>query len=253
MCTILFAFKTHPEYDFIFIGNRDEFKARPSIRAHFWESHPNVLAGIDLEKNGTWTGITKEGRIAFVTNYRDFTLIKDSNLSRGFLTHDFLTSSIQPKEYLRIVQNKGSMFNPFNLIVGTTEELWYYSNIEDRIRRISPGIYGISNSLLNTPWYKVEKAKKRFTSHLNNSFTVKGLFDILDDTEIPPDDYLPQTGIPLETERLLSTIHIDSPEYGTLYKTIILIHRSGRVDFYEKHLNKKNNWVLHSYTFRLEK
>lgn len=159
MCTILFAFKTHPEYDFIFIGNRDEFKARPSIRAHFWESHPNVLAGIDLEKNGTWTGITKEGRIAFVTNYRDFTLIKDSNLSRGFLTHDFLTSSIQPKEYLRIVQNKGSMFNPFNLIVGTTEELWYYSNIEDRIRRISPGIYGISNSLLNTPWYKVEKAK----------------------------------------------------------------------------------------------
>jgi uncharacterized protein with NRDE domain len=252
MCTIIFSYKAHPKYDFIFIGNRDEFKARPSKKAHYWKSDSNVLAGKDIEKGGTWTGITTEGRIAFVTNYRDFTLNQDdNNLSRGCLTSNFLTSSIDSKKYLRNIQSKKNIYSPFNLIIGSPEELYYYSNVEDKIKNLSSGIYGISNSLLDIPWYKAEKAKKQFTHYINKEFTIEELFNILDDTEIPADNYLPSTGIPLEKERLLSSIHIDSPEYGTLYKTIILVGRDGKVQFYEKYLNNDNTWSLHSFKFRL--
>ncbi len=253
MCTILFSFKNHPIYDFIFIGNRDEFKNRPSARARFWKTNPDVLSGIDLKKGGTWTGITKGGRIAFVTNYRAYPFKKNSSLSRGFLTSEFLTSTIPPKKYLRIIRSKSHMYNPFNLIVGTPEELWYYSNVENKIKGISPGIYGISNSLLDTPWYKVQKAKESFLSLINTTFSINDLFSILDDREIPADEFLPKTGVPLETERLLSSIHINSPDYGTVYKTIILIDKSGVVNFYEKHLNQKDNWILNSYKFHLKK
>lgn len=251
MCTILFSFKTHPNYDFIFMGNRDEFKTRPSANAGFWKSNPNILSGIDLDKGGSWTGITREGRIAFVTNYRRFPFDDNSNLSRGFLTSEFLKGSTPPEKYLKDIQNKNYMYSPFNLIIGTPEELWYYSNIENKIKAISPGIYGISNSLLDIPWYKVEKAKKAFSALINTPFSIEDLFDILDDREVPADKFLPKTGVPLETERLLSSIHIDGSDYGTLYKTIILISKSGKVDFHEKHLNREKDWVLNSHSFEL--
>lgn len=252
MCTLLFAYKIHPEYDFVFLGNRDEFKNRASLGAHFWESHPNVLAGIDSEKGGTWTGITKEGRMAFLTNYRDPSLITDSALSRGYLTRDFLTGSDSPEEYLQSVKGKHTAYNPFNLVVGTVNGLWFYSNIENQIRIIEPGIYGLSNALLDTPWYKVTKAKKRLSHVLASGFSVDELFDILDDIEIPPDEYLPRTGVSLERERILSTIHIDTPDYGTLFKTVLLISSQGKICFYEKALSPDGHWHRSSYTIDME-
>lgn len=249
MCTLLFAYKVHPKYDFVFLGNRDEFKSRPFIGAHFWESHPNVLGGIDLEKGGTWAGITKEGRIAFLTNYRDPSLQRDSTLSRGYLTRDFLVNSVSPKKYLQEIQLQQTAYNPFNLVVGTLNDLWFYSNVENQIRPIQPGIYGLSNALLDTSWFKVNKAKRRLAHLLNTDFSVDQLFDILDDTEVPPDVDLPQTGVPLETERMLSTIHIDTPTYGTLIKTIILVTSQRKVCFYEKLFSNEEHWQLTTYTF----
>lgn len=251
MCTLLFAYKLHPNYRFIFLGNRDEFKSRPALKAHFWESHPNVLAGIDLEKGGTWTGITQEGRFAFITNYRDFSIPRNSILSRGYLTRDFLVHSVDPLKYLQDLKLHKSNYDPFNLIVGNPDNLWFYSNIEDMIRPIKPGIYGLSNALLDTPWYKVSKAKKRFAQLLATDFSSDQLFEILDDTEIAPDEVLPKTGVPLDTERMLSTIHIDTENYGTRFKTVILVDNDGKVQFYEKALNEVGHWELSTYTFKI--
>jgi len=251
MCTLLFAYKAHPEYDFIFIGNRDEFKNRPSIGAHFLSSHPKVLAGIDQEKGGTWTGITADGRIAFITNHRNLSLRRESSLSRGYLTLDFLIDTISPEDYLKKIQKHYAEYNPFNLVVGTVQELWFYSNIENVIKPLTAGIYGLSNAVLDTPWYKVTKAKKRFTELISKNFSIDELFEILADTEVPSDEHLPETGVPLETERMLSTIHIDSPNYGTLFKTVILVNKQGEVSFYEKQL-RKDCWHSSDYSYVLE-
>ncbi|MCC5909786.1 MAG: NRDE family protein [Clostridiaceae bacterium] len=252
MCTVLFAYKIHPKYDLIFLGNRDEFKDRPTAKADFWESHPNILAGIDLEQGGTWAGISKEGSIAFLTNYRDLSKEKNSSLSRGYLTRDFLINAVSPLQYLQEVQLQHTDYNPFNLVVGTLKELWYYSNMENKIKSIEPGLYGLSNALLNTCWFKVEKAKNRLSYLLKTDFSIEDLFDILDDTETPSDEELPQTGVPLETERLLSTIHIDSPTYGTRSKTVILVSTEGEVSFYEKNLDDQGQWSLNTHSFILK-
>lgn len=233
MCTILFAYKVHPEYPLIFLGNRDEFKNRPSMSAHFWEDHPNVFGGRDRIACGAWTGITKNGRLAFITNHRQLPLIREVPKSRGALTSEFLVGQEAPKLFLERIQNEHSDYAPFNLVVGNLKELWFYSNVENEIKRIDPGIHGLSNGFLDTPWYKVEKGKRRLREQIDGEFTVEQLFNILNDEEIPPDNLLPSTGIDIELERTLSSIHIDTPEYGTIFKTIILVDRNGLVRFYE--------------------
>jgi len=252
MCTMLMAYKFHPEYNFIFLGNRDEYKDRPSRAAHFWPAYPNLLAGADLSKGGTWTGITKEGRLAFVTNYRDFSIpSQDATISRGSLTRDFLVNPAAPLEYLQDIQGQRQAYDPFNLIVGTHKALYYYSNIENQILTIQPGVYGLSNALLDTPWFKVKKAKQRLASLLATDFEVPQLFDILADTEVPPDEALSQTGLTLELERALSSIYVDIDNYGTQFQTVILVSISNEVQFYEKALVGGNSWQLSKFTFNL--
>lgn len=233
MCTILFAYKKHPEYPFIFLGNRDEFKNRPSMSAHFWEEHPNIFGGRDLIACGTWTGITKEGRIAFITNHRQLPLKRDVPKSRGALTSEFLVGEEAPRLFLERIQKEHADYAPFNLVVGNIEELWFYSNIEDEIKQIKPGVHGLSNGFLDTSWYKVEKGKRRLEDQIGDELKVENLFEILNDDEVPPDDLLPRTGISIELERTLSSIHIDTPEYGTVFKTIILVDLHGQVSYYE--------------------
>ncbi|WP_350344072.1 NRDE family protein [Proteinivorax tanatarense] len=247
---MLFAYKIHPDYDFIFLGNRDEFKDRPTKFSHFWNEHPRVLAGMDLLKGGTWTGITKDGRIAFITNYRDFTINRTPYYSRGYLVKDFLINLTPPNEYLKKVKSNEKKYDFFNLVVGTIDDLHYYSNVENKIRQLSPGIYGLSNALLDTPWPKVQKAKNKLSFVIREDFKVQHLFDILNDTAIPTDDKLPDTGLPLEKERVLSPIHIDSPDYGTRIKTVILVDKNRKVQFYEKALKNKQ-WKLSNFSFTI--
>jgi uncharacterized protein with NRDE domain len=251
MCTILFAYKTHPEYDFIFLGNRDEFRNRPSKEAHFWSTHPNVLAGIDLEKGGTWTGVSKEGRIAFLTNHRDGSILEKRKVSRGNLTRDFLTGNMSPLNYLMDIQNNREDYDPFNLVVGSQDELYFYSNIENKISIVKPGVYGLSNAFLDTPWYKVEKAKNRFMDLLDTDFSVDQLFEILSDTEKPPVEELPDTGVSLEWEKTLSSICIDTPEYGTQFKTVMLFDNNKKVQFHEKIYDNKGSWNDNNSIFNI--
>ena len=233
------------------MGNRDEFRNRPSKSAHFWQAHPNVLAGVDLEKGGTWTGISKEGRIAFLTNHRDASIPMNGKITRGNLSRDFLTGSMNPLEYLKDIQSNREDYDPFNLVVGTQDELYFYSNIENKILPVQPGIYGLSNAFLDTPWFKVKKAKDRLLNLMEREFSVNELFDILNDREIPPIDKLPDTGVSLETEKMLSSIYIDTPEYGTGFKTVMLVDKNREVQFHEERYYK-DGWKQNKSIFNLE-
>src|SRR5690625_1819195 len=144
MCLIVFSYKQHPAYDLVFAANRDEFYGRPTEAAHFWEKHPHLLAGTDLEAGGTWKGITRNGTFSALYNSRDFSAAKDNPPSRGHLVLDFLVDEGDPEPYLKKVNEKADLYNGFNLLAGTTDKLMYYSSKLKKTERLSPGLYGLS-------------------------------------------------------------------------------------------------------------
>lgn len=246
MCLILFAWKKHPNYDLILTANRDEFFKRPTKSAHKWEDHPNLIAGKDLTAGGTWMGVTSSGRFAALTNYRDLSNIDNEAPTRGSLTKDFLIEDISPEVYLQQVKSANIPYNGFNLLVGDTESLWYYNNLNHEIRNLEPGIYGLSNALLNDPWPKVEAGKKQLSNLIEHrQMDSKQLLDIVQDTHIAPDDQLPSTGVPLDWERALSAMFIRMENYGTRCSTALLKNEKQMV-FTEKthaHLGQKEDQV----------
>ncbi|NLA40915.1 MAG: NRDE family protein [Smithella sp.] len=251
MCLILFAYNIHPSYRLILAANRDEFYDRPSAPADFWTSHPQVLAGKDLKEKGTWLGVTLEGKFAAITNYRDPASWKADAPSRGKLVSRYLTGSAGPEKYLRNVVKKAGVYNGFNLLAGDGEDLFVFSNRGD-LQKLSAGIYGLSNELLDTPWPKVQRGKKL----LKKSLAQKGkeleetLFELLSDRLAPPDRNLPETGIGLEWERLLATMFIKSPVYGTRSSTLLLIGKNRRVTLIEKIYNGgEEPWLTSRFSF----
>lgn len=255
MCLILFAFKNHPEYKLIFAGNRDEFYDRPTDPARFWDEDPGLLAGKDLLAGGTWFGITRTGRLAGITNYRDPSLLKKDAQSRGLLVSRFLMSGIIPGLYLKRIKKEASRYNPFNLIIGSKDELFYYSNMGKDIRKLSPGIYGLSNHLLDTPWPKLVKGKAELTRLISRS-TIPGpdeFFNMLDDRTPAIDSDLPDTGVGLERERMLSPAFISSPDYGTCSSTLLFIDNDDHVTFMERTFNRESNHASTvRYDFRIQ-
>ena len=200
MCLITFAYKVHPKYKFILVANRDEFYARPTAVAHWWEDHKEILGGRDLQAKGTWMAIHKSGRFAAVTNYRDIQNIKADAKSRGDLPVNFLLSKDRPTVYSRGVKKEGEKYNGFNLIT-LDNELAHVSNYDQDIHLLDPGVYGLSNALLDTPWPKVEKAKRAFNTLIQQPFQLEQLIEMMQDTETAPDDQLPETGLDYEREK----------------------------------------------------
>jgi len=234
MCLIAFAYKTHPEYPLIVAANRDEAYRRPTRAARFWDDYPSVLAGKDLKSGGTWMGINKSGKFAALTNYRDPSIIKEDPPTRGDLVLNFLTEEIEIEKYLNNVDTDAGKYMGFNLLAGSVDALFHYSNQERKINRISPGVHALSNHLLNTPWPKVEKVKKRLKEMISGSFNKEALFELLKDNTAAPDEKLPDTGIGQKFERQVSPIFIKSENYGTRNSTILLIDRRGKVTFEER-------------------
>ncbi|MGD1842922.1 MAG: NRDE family protein [Thermonemataceae bacterium] len=224
MCLIVIANEVHPQYKTILVANRDEFYERDTQAIHFWEESPNLLAGKDLVAGGTWIGVTKEGKLAAITNYRDPKRILDDAPSRGHLTKNYLQNDWEPLKYLMRMQFRAAEYNGFNLILGDKEDLFYYSNYERIIKKMDAGIFGLSNHLLDTPWPKVERAKQKIKDYLltHQSLVISDLFALMKDTHQPEDEALPHTGVPLEWERILSSMFIKSPKYGTRSSTVIL-------------------------------
>ena len=235
MCLIFFALNNHPKYKLIVAANRDEFYARKTAPAHFWEDHPNILGGRDLEASGTWMAMNKKGKISLVTNYRDPANINPNAPSRGQLVSDFLVNGDTPQEYLSQVSERASQYNGFNLLTGYVDELWYLSNYREGIHKLESGVHGLSNHLLNTPWPKVHRGKEKFSKAISNSaIEPDALFELLYDQQRAEDQLLPNTGIGLERERALSSMFIKTNGYGTRCSTVILVAHDNQVVFSER-------------------
>ena len=249
MCISLIAHKTHPEYKLILAFNRDESHSRPTEPLGYWKDNPSILAGKDIKAAGTWLGVSRSGKFANITNYRDSrTPFKKNAPSRGQLVSHFLEGNIGTKKYLEEIQIKAQQFNGFSLIVGDSQQLYYYSNNEDKIKELSPGIYGLSNHLLDTPWSKVMKGKKMLTILMkNDSIVPEHLFQILEDKTIAEDNQLPDTGYNSEFERVASPLFVVHSNFGTRSSSVILIDKNGTVTFSEKTFDKEAN-IINSET-----
>ena len=236
MCLILFSYNMHPLYRLVIAANRDEYYDRPTAPLAFQDDGTQILAGRDLKHNGMWLGITKTGRFAAITNYRDPATHIENAPSRGFLIRDFLTVTESPKTYLEHIDSTGHQYNGFNILVGDTSELFYYSNRGNRIKRITPGLYGLSNKFLDTPWPKIEKGKAYLKKIMdkNEKIDPENIFNMLKDGSYPPCHMLPDTGVGRCWERLLSPLFISSRYYGTRSSSIILMEKTGKVDFMER-------------------
>ncbi|AUI68587.1 NRDE family protein [Beggiatoa leptomitoformis] len=239
MCLILFAYNTHPLYPLIVAANRDEFHARPTAPAHFWESSPQLLAGRDLQSGGTWVGITQQGRFAAVTNYREPQQTPiNPKFSRGALVSNYLHSQQSTPTYLQICQQQSADYQGFNLIAGNIQQdLYYYSNRQTSPQKLMAGIYGLSNQFLDTPWVKVQKGKAHLQSLMHHDFQLTELLALLSDKTLAEDAQLPQTGVSLAWERLLSPLFITSPDYGTRSSTVLRVNTNGAVEFCEQRFN----------------
>lgn len=237
MCLILFAYKTNPRWPMIVASNRDESYARPTLNAEFWSDSPEIFAGRDLEKGGTWLGLTKRGRFAAVTNHRDGFAKLDYPKSRGLLVEHFLRGQTPSLDYLQQVDSEKDLYAGFGCLLGDLSNLYFYSNRANGIQSVAPGVHGLSNAFLNTPWPKVEKGKHELSQLLTaqSPLSADALFEILADRESFAHDQLPHTGIDSIREKALSSkfIAVDD-QYGTKSSTVIMVHESGDVHFLER-------------------
>lgn len=234
MCLILLAWQAHPDYPLVVAANRDEFHARRTAAADFWQDAPAVLAGRDLEAGGTWLGVSRGGRFAALTNFRDPERNKPDAPSRGKLVSRFLAGTQSPQEYLDQIETSAATYNGFNLLFGDRHSLWCFSNCGEGKRQLDPGIYGLSNHLLDTPWPKVTRARSQLAQALTAMPQTEPLFAMLRDEAIAPDAHLPRTGVSLEWERLLSAAFVRSPDYGTRCSTVVTVGADGEVRFEER-------------------
>jgi len=236
MCLILFACDSHPDYSLIFAANRDEYYSRSAVALGFWEDAPDILAGRDLEAKGTWLGMTRNGRLCALTNFRGTTPPLRDPPSRGNLVRDFLAGTATPKDYLEGVKANGHRYNGFNLLAADGSGLHHYSNKGDAVSRFGPGVYGISNCSLGTPWPKIVKGKEGLTRMTSGEgpLTIEGLLNLLEDRSFPPPDTAFPDGPDREMERVLSPLFIEGDVYGTRSSSVILMKRTGEVTFAER-------------------
>lgn len=236
MCLVLIAYRAHPRYPLVLAANRDEFHARPAQALHWWNDGVRMLAGRDLQAGGSWLGIDATGRIALVTNYRDPSVPRPEGTSRGSLIGEFLGGTESATGFARATAARARQFSGFNLLAMDHENLAYVtSHPEPEARTLPPGIYGLSNKQLDTPWPKLLRARERFERELAGEHPQPGaLMRLLSDRSIGADAELPDTGIGLEWERLLSAAFTVSDAYGTRCSTVVLIGSDGIVTVEER-------------------
>ena len=239
MCLIVFAWRSHPQHKLLVAANRDEFYARPTAPVHFWNDAPLILAGRDLQQGGTWLGITTSGRFAALTNVRNVQA-PVGKLSRGLLVSDFLNSDATAERFSQQLQSTLSNYSPFNLLLCDGEYLYYNNNTGDSFE-LPPGVYGLSNAALDTPWPKVAAGKQALlhltTTYLNLDTTeekAEQLFLLLADARQADEAELPDTGVGIALEKQLSSRFIHFDTYGTRCSTVVMQSYSGETVFLER-------------------
>lgn len=232
MCLIVFAWQIRQGYPLIVAANRDEFYARPSLPLAQWQDAPQIVAGRDLEAGGTWLGISREGRFAALTNVRTPGQ-PPGRRSRGELPAGFLNSRETTEDYLARIRQHASDYAGFNLLLGDAGQLWYFSPQAGAPRQLQPGIYGLSNANLDTPWPKLQRARQALTDSVERA-DEETLLHLLGCRQLPADQSLPDTGIGLPMERLLSSVFIASADYGTRASTALLLEQDGHFRISER-------------------
>lgn len=236
MCVAFFALDALPEHPVVLALNRDEFFARPTAPAARWEG-VEVVSGRDLKSGGTWLAVGGGGRWALVTNFRDPAEMGRVGRSRGGLVTGWMTSPGDAGAYLAEIHREIVAWPAFNLLVGTGADAWYLGSRDGSIRRVEPGIHGLSNALLDTPWPKVEAGKAGLERLIAaGPPSAEALLGLLDQREVYPDERLPSTGVPLDWERDLSPAFVRRPGagYGTRTSTAALLDRDGVWTFVER-------------------
>jgi len=239
MCLVAIAREVHPDYPLIVIANRDEFYIRNTARADWWAGNAEIVGGKDLQAGGTWMAAHKDGRWGCVTNYRDLSHPQNPHApSRGDLIPAYLQGKKDPFSFLEEVHANDAGYNGYNLLVGQGEEIWHYSNQEKRINPVASGVNGLSNHLLNTPWPKVVRLTEGLRALVSSStpLSIDALFALLQDRNQAADEDLPATGVPLNWERTLSAMFIETPDgkYGTRVSTLLMRDKEGKVHFEER-------------------
>ncbi len=242
MCLVLFAYKVSKEYPLVLAANRDEFYARPTAPMHFWENSPDLLAGKDIQRGGTWFGVNRSGRFAALTNFRNPSGINPSAVSRGGIILDFLNTEISVPKFGEKLKRTAAKYNGYNLLYGDLNTLFCFTNVANEIQRVVPGIHGLSNRFLDSSWPKVVKGKKALGKCLDSKPIHEKLLSLLTDREKPEDHLLPDTGVGLEWERMLSPLFIESATYGTRSSTVMTIDTRNRIQVTERtYENRVNN------------
>lgn len=258
MCLLFYCQNAHPEFSLILLANRDEFYERPTRSAGFWAEAPPVLAGRDLRRGGTWLGITRAGRWAALTNYREPSNA-GFNSSRGDIVRDFLTSTQSARGFARRIRRVAGEFDGFNLLFGDRREsLWLSNRGDGEVHALENGIYGLSNHLLETPWPKVIRGKDILRTQLERDLITDRLFEPLVDRTVYDHD-LPDTGVDHETERMLSSAFISGRLYGTRSSSLIMLDRDNRVYYEERSYDnptsgpyQPDEYCSKSFRFRLD-
>lgn len=233
MCLIVVGWHAHPDYPLVVAANRDEFLARPATPAHWWTDAPDLLAGRDLEAGGTWMGVTRAGRFAALTNYRDPSQKRTGAPSRGELVRRCLDDRRDTGAVLQDIADLSGDYAGFNLFACDGRTLGIHESTTGSVRFLEPGIYGLSNHVLDTPWPKLRLARQRFTAALDDLPRNDALLALLRDGTPAADEHLPSTGLAAEWERWLSSAFIRAPGYGTRCSTVVTFDRRGQIRFRE--------------------
>lgn len=246
MCLIVFSWQVIANHPLIAVANRDEYYSRASAPAQWWQDQPQVFAPRDLQLGGTWIGVTKlaQGghRFAALTNVRDHSSVKPEAPSRGFLVADYLSGTKSGKNYIAELRERADQFNGFNLLVGELsaerQELRWFSNRHTDDPRngelLAPGIYGLANAALDAPWHKVSKTKAELASLLAQCAPQEAYFEMLSNPLPAPDCRLPDTGVALAVEKMLSAVCIESEFFGTRSSTVLTMNANFEMNYAER-------------------
>ena len=234
MCLIVIAWQARDDLPLVVAANRDEWRDRPAEPARWWDGEPGLLAGRDLKAGGTWMGVTRSGRFAAVTNFRDPAERRSTAISRGGLATAYLRGTQSPPAFLAALAPRAGDYNGFNLILGDDESLWYFGSREGDARAIAPGVHALSNHLLDEPWPKVVRGREAMWAALGDADPAPRLFEALSDAEAPADSVLPDTGVGVAWERRLSCALITGADYGTRCSTVASFDAGGKGVFEER-------------------
>ncbi len=248
MCLLIFSYRVDSRYPLVLAANRDEFHARPTAAARFWPEYPELLAGRDLEQGGTWMGITRSGRFAAITNYRDPARTGPAPRSRGELPLNYLAGSQDPESFLAGVLAHAREYAGFNLLVGNLDSLWYLTNSlpagNASPTRLQPGLYGLSNARLDTPWPKVVLGKQQLAALLRSGEPDHHtLATVVADRRLADPGELHRQGLDGDMDQVLSAQFITAGSYGTRSSTTLWVDHKRRVSWRESGFDAVGNVV----------